>query len=193
MRVIVKQQNLYLLTGAAMLLSAYSVLAAPDVGKVIHNQDNNVVSLCSKGHHIYFTCQTKNKKIISLCGSGKLERPKFIYYRFGKTDKIEIEFPAKKDETSYRKFGYNDYYRYQVNYFGVTFKNGDYKYFIYHNYVGDDPSKEPETYFGINVGKVDEPDYQINIPCTSGIKANLYPLISFLPCDEEVKEIGCNR
>lgn len=155
---------------------------------------DNSLTLCSNGDHVYFTCQTRNKKIISLCGKGSAERPEYIYYRFGKdNDKIDMEYPAEKDKTSYQKFSYNHYFRYQTSYFSITFRNGDYVYFIYDNNIADKSDEKPDLSSGINVTKDGQSDYQVNIPCISGAKSKLYPLSSLLACDEDVNGLGCTN
>jgi hypothetical protein len=179
-----KTSGWHLMACMGVLALACSVATAADI------TTDGTESLCSSGDHIYFTCQTKNKKVISLCGKGAAEDPDYIYYRFGRKQKIELEFPDKKDRDSRNLFSYNSYSRYQTNYTAVSFRRGAYEYLIYKDYVGDDPDKKPETSYGINAGKADS---QVNIPCASAIKSDLYPLSSVLHCDAEVNELGCSN
>jgi hypothetical protein len=173
-----------------ILLIARSVFA----DDLIQNREVNVKTLCKNNDNIYFTCKTGNKKIVSLCGKGDVKQPEYIYYRFGELTKVDLDYPAEKSKASYQKFSYNHYFRYQTSYFSVAFRNGGYKYIIYNDYSADDSNKKSNKSnisSGINVISEDESGRQINIPCISDIKSELYPLSSFLVCDKELNELGC--
>jgi len=48
----------------------------------------DIENLCKKTEHTIFSCELKNKKAVSLCGSSA--EPSYIEYRFGKKDRIEL-------------------------------------------------------------------------------------------------------
>lgn len=64
--------------------------------------------LCQGGETVVFAFITKAGKTAALC-----QGPKGVYlvYRFGTAAKIELQYPAKLDASSWRKFTYWSYYR----------------------------------------------------------------------------------
>lgn len=92
-----------------------------------------------------FAFQTKNGKKLTVCTD---KDNAYIVYRFGSADKIEIEFPENKDESSFQKFEYTGWERnggvknegINLNY--LTFSANGFKYIIYDTYfaVGDKQS-----------------------------------------------------
>lgn len=91
----------------------------------------NIPCLCQPTETVIFSCQIKNsQKIASLCAS-KIDDPNngYLQYRFGRKNKIEMEFPRKNDGSASRFF-YSDYARYQVTRQSLRFVNSDYEYTI---------------------------------------------------------------
>lgn len=86
---------------------------------------------------IIYSFQTKKGKIMVLCSDKK---GKYIVYRFGTKSKIELEFPDKKDKSSWGKFEYSYWLRgggienegVDLNY--VVFTIDKNKYVIYNAY-----------------------------------------------------------
>jgi hypothetical protein len=68
------------------------VLLAPNV----FSQEK---TLCSPDEKVVFSCQIpKNKKFASLCASKDANISKgYVQYRFGKAEKIEMQFPETKE------------------------------------------------------------------------------------------------
>ena len=56
-------------------------------------------TLCNPDEKVVFSCQIpKNKKFASLCASKDASLTKgYMQYRFGKSEKIEMQFPETKD------------------------------------------------------------------------------------------------
>lgn len=85
---------------------------------------------------LIFSFETQNGKKLVLA---KDQNEKYIIYRFGTKNKIEIEFPEKTKE-SWNLFKYSFYLRggeiqnegMDLNY--IKFINGDYKYLVYDTY-----------------------------------------------------------
>ena len=108
-------------------------------------------SLCVKHEDVVFSFQENNsKKLVSVC---KGKESKYLVYRFGTAEKVELEFPTLKDENSWKKFEYSGQRRGggRLNAgFGdytLSFKNGPAEYYVFQEW--DD---EQETYsIGINV------------------------------------------
>ena len=107
-----------------LLFSSYAMAGAVDTG------ENSMHSLCDANDSVFFSCTTKNNKLISLCGKGERSNPSGIYYRFGKAAKIEMDFPSNKDETSISKFSYSNYYK-GTN---IHFNNNGYSYVLFEPY-----------------------------------------------------------
>lgn len=85
--------------------------------------------------------ETKNGKKLMLA---KDKDNGYIVYRFGSKEKIEREYPEKKDKESFKKFTYSYALRgggkinagIDLNY--VAFVSGAYKYVIYTTYFAED-------------------------------------------------------
>ena len=125
-------------------------------------------SLCQKGEAVHFSCAIgKNGKLVSLCGS--------LYYRFGKPGKIELEYPSP-GEGSPKKFFYSHYFRYQVDYTEVTFKNRDQEYAIFYS-SSSETGKLVES-SGVRVGEKE-------LRCASKPVLKLSGLSKTVPCDPD--------
>ena len=96
-------------------------------------------NLCDKNHTIYFSCEMENEKIISLCGSSSNNKLKELYYRFGRKEKIELEFPSFNNRNNLFLFHYNEYHRAHTQYYHISFINAKHRYTIYSYYSGDNP------------------------------------------------------
>lgn len=64
--------------------------------------------LCKPNEEIIFACQLKNLKWVSVC---KEKNGNYIVYRFGKKVKIEMQYPAVLDSTSWQQFTFQGYVR----------------------------------------------------------------------------------
>ncbi|MEM5299652.1 hypothetical protein VSR82_35775 [Burkholderia sp. JPY481] len=91
------------------------------------------VTLCYPQEEVYFSCQT-NGKIMSICASGNISPDNgYVQYRFGKADKMEIEFP--KNPFSPRKwFSLSDIREGSVNFSHLKFNSGHYQYVLYQGF-----------------------------------------------------------
>lgn len=95
-----------------------------------------------KNENLIFSFQTKNAKILTVCID---KDEKYIVYRFGTSEKIEMEYPENKDKSSFGKFEYSGWERHggvqnegmRLDY--LTFSVNNFKYIIYDTYfaVGD--------------------------------------------------------
>ena len=96
-------------------------------------------SLCNADEKIVFSCTTKPAgKIVSLCGSKDLAKDKgYLQYRFGLPNKIELEFPEKREQTQ-QAFKYTHYFRAQVDQTEISFTSNGYQYSIVDDYNGEE-------------------------------------------------------
>jgi hypothetical protein len=133
-------------------------------------------SLCELQDTVFFSCVTKLKKIISLCGKQVSDKVIGVYYRFGRLGGIEMDYPSQKDESSFSKFKYDHYFRYRTDYLSVNFENDGYRYSIYHEYRGDDQETGDIYLSGIAVSKMGT-NSTVIIKC-SDIKVNNIPAVS---------------
>jgi len=90
-----------------------------------------VSGLCRQEEKAYFSCTIVNKKWISVCGSKDLKDSKsYVQYRFGKENKIELEFPQNK-KNSLKEFELSRYTRPKVTLLRLRFKNGGRVYTVF--------------------------------------------------------------
>lgn len=141
---------------------------------------------CLTQEQVFFSCIASNKKIISLCGRNSKEE-KYLFYRFGRANKIELEFP-KKAVRSLERFSYNHYFRYGVDYYRVAFSNDGYDYSVFRSL---DATINSEAIAGVlvGVGKAGEKG-EVAIQCAESIVDNLNDLSGFITCNRE-SALGC--
>lgn len=97
--------------------------------------------LVKNNESVIFSFKTKAGKTAVLAGDIE---SKYIVYRFGTNDNVELEYPAALDYTSWQKFTYSYYFRgggksnagMDLNY--VDFRNNDYSYRLYNEYYSED-------------------------------------------------------
>jgi len=85
----------------------------------------------------------------------------YIVYRYGKDNKIELEFPEKNAQ-SWKRFTFNYYFRgggkpnagLDIN--NVKFENNGFKYTIYSSYSAGDAKNEESYTVGILIYDKDE-------------------------------------
>lgn len=82
------------------------------LGTLAGQSDAVAPSLCTAGETVYFSCQARNGKMISLCGKvfeksrlGRLEEADdpWLQYRFGRPQALELVYPQSKPD-SLRRF-----------------------------------------------------------------------------------------
>jgi hypothetical protein len=81
-------------------LSAYPLVAARPPG--------GAATLARTGETTVFAFQTKSGKTAALCRGPK---GSYLVYRFGTATKVELQYPAKLDASSWQKFTYWSYSR----------------------------------------------------------------------------------
>src|SRR5574337_371735 len=102
--------------------------------------------LCKDNEEVVFSFTLNNsKKSIYLC---KDKKEKYLVYRFGTNDKIELQYPKKLDASSWKAFtlrgqkrfggkanaGFGDY--------SLTFNNNNVAYILFDSWSDKDESKE---------------------------------------------------
>jgi hypothetical protein len=101
---------------------------------------------------VVLSFKTKKKKQVFLCRD---KDDRYLVYRFGSKSKVELQFPEKLDETSFRKFEYSSYFRgggvenLAMNLDYLSFTNSGYRYVIYKTYASESVGHEDEV--GIRV------------------------------------------
>jgi len=108
--------------------------------------------LCAPNEQIIISFRTiTKKKTVSLCAD---TTGKYLVYRFGTKDHIELQFPSKLDASSWKQFHYRGEWRFggKANAgFGdlkISFKNIDTEYKIFESWNDEDNSKER----GLDIG-----------------------------------------
>jgi hypothetical protein len=113
-----------------------------------YGQLNN--QLCKPNEKVAFAFQLSNQKWVSVC---KEKEDRYIVYRFGTKNKLELQYPASSDTNSWRQFTINGYMRgggkanAAMNFAYLTFSNNGVTYEVYETWSSED-NKE---HCGVNV------------------------------------------
>lgn len=97
--------------------------------------------LLKTGENLVFGFKTKNNKQVLIARSSDNA---YLVYRYGNARKIELEYPGKKDTSSWADFSYSYWLRgggkmnegIDLNY--LYFTIGEYKYIVYDTYFAVD-------------------------------------------------------
>lgn len=133
-------------------------------------------TLCKQNETLFFNCQTKNKKIISLCGDKNN-----IQYRFGRNDKVELAFP---ENNGYDKLTYFHYFRSRVDRTEIRFQNNNVNYILF-EYLDGEVEHKFQYSSGVNVFLIDQ---DVSISCIDKPISKLYELQEKLPNDKDWQE-----
>ena len=98
------------------------------------------ISYQLKNEKLVYELKMKNGKQLSVCID---KDEKYIVYRYGSKNKIELEYPKEKDLSSFQKFEYSEYKRgggiqnaaMELTY--LAFTNKQVKYVIYDTYFAE--------------------------------------------------------
>jgi hypothetical protein len=119
----------YQVKGISLLL-VIALIAVPNVVAGAP-QGKSEQTLCGAQEQIVFSCITRQKKMLSLCASGKLKQSvDRVQYRFGKPGKIELSYPEKSE-------GWKDQFAFSTRMFSgggeyhIRFVNGGVEYLLY--------------------------------------------------------------
>jgi len=100
-------------------------------------------SLCEKDEIDYFSCETINKKIVSICGNiddMNINNDNWIQYRFGLPKKVEFYFPENR-KNSFKYFEGNSFNKYNVIDLRFINNNTAYSVSLSKSYNGNDAIK----------------------------------------------------
>ncbi|SDG19453.1 hypothetical protein SAMN04515659_2363 [Dyella sp. 333MFSha] len=136
---------------------------------------SNSASLCKSDESIAFSCKLSNEKFVSLCR--RHEAVDKLTYRFGRNGKSEMEFTDSVGRSS--NFRYEQYSRYQRDYFDVSFTRKAHEYTVFHEWSEDSP--EPES--GVIVQFPSESRKPMRMTCTSDVEDSHF---------RETTDIGCS-
>lgn len=142
-------KKVYFIISTIFVLAALAATICPP-RRAAAASANSHSPLINQNEQVLFSFKVeKSEKIATIAiDPGDSEYIDYIVYRFGTKDKIELEFPADK-ENSWEKFTFShftrpsqaDTYGLDSNYF--TFTNGDYTYTIYEeHYLGNETTDE---------------------------------------------------
>lgn len=101
--------------------------------------------LCKPNEKIVFTFQVKNLKWVSVCEE---KNGNYIVYRFGTKRKIEMQYPANLDTTSWQQFTFQGYVRgggkqnAAMRFGYLNFYNNDINYEVYDLWNSDDDKED---------------------------------------------------
>jgi hypothetical protein len=103
------------------------------------------LQLCKSNETVAFAFQLNNKKWVSVC---REKNDKYLVYRFGTKDKIELIFPAALDSTSWQQFTFKYYNRgggkqnAAMNIAFLSFNNNEAAYEVYEVWNSEDNKKK---------------------------------------------------
>jgi hypothetical protein len=105
-----------------------AVIAAAIAASTIFMRADSALShgLCIAGETSFFTCHTKNKRWISLCGA----QPAILQYRFGTQARTEFRYPEKTAD-SISRFRYAHYSRFQTERVEISFSSQGVAYAVF--------------------------------------------------------------
>jgi len=107
-------------------------------------------SLCKKDEEIVFAFQLSNKKWVAVC---KEKAERYIVYRFGTSPKVELQFPAVLDSTSWQQFSFKGYSRgggiqnSAMNVAFLNFTNNNVNYEVYDTWTAE----EDKPHIGVTI------------------------------------------
>ncbi|WP_459619474.1 hypothetical protein [Burkholderia sp. 3C] len=116
-------------------------------------------SLCHTFEDVYFSC-VSNEKIISICASGNFSPENgYVQYRFGASNKIELEYPAQV-VPPLAQFQISHIYGGNLNFIHIKFKSDVYDYVVYKGF--------PSGVYVLREGRL-----VVNMACDRGVSAGL--------------------
>ncbi len=114
--------------------------------------------LCKPNEEIVFAVQLKNLKWVSVC---KEKNGHYIVYRFGTKSKIELQYPALLDSTSWQQFTFQGYVRgggkqnAAMRFGYLNFYNNDINYEVYDLWNSDDDKEKCGVQVTLNKKTID--------------------------------------
>jgi hypothetical protein len=140
-------------------------------------------SNCSTDEVVVFSCAIgKSGKVVSMCASpGLTSKSGTLYYRFGASSKIELEYPSKPNGAA-KNFGYAHYSRYQTERYEVTFSIGRYNYTIFDYYEENENQKDSR---GVRVATEWGHSKETILSCKGQGTSKLSQLEGKVSCDAE--------
>jgi len=102
----------------------------------------NYGALKKQNEEVLFSFRLHNNKIAVLASP---KDNSYLVYRFGTAEKAELEYPAVRDKSSWKRFQYSGYWRgggkenEALEDYSLSFKNNGIEYSLYENwYSGDE-------------------------------------------------------
>lgn len=139
--------------------------------------DNLNKYLASPGQVVIFSFKTEAGKTLSLLTD---EQESYIIYRFGKPDKIELQFPSTVDNNSWQQFEYESYTTDNTSLKHIMFTNVDTRYIIYENTFANSP-KDNKTGVQIKLPSGKKIDIRAN-------KSTIYGDLDYFKHNDKVKK-----
>jgi hypothetical protein len=141
-------------------------------------------SLCNSNEDVVFSCTLKNKKSVSICRA-KRASGDLLTYRFGKPKAVEMEYSDVTGPTS--TFRYESYFRYQVNYFDLSFERDGHTYLVYRKWDEENPVAQ----FGLDVSFPSNRK-PLRMVCAAEINDENFGKTTDVACDMD-SMFGCER
>ncbi|MBA3765555.1 MAG: hypothetical protein H0W99_00945 [Acidobacteria bacterium] len=140
-----------------------------------------VTSLCARDEKTIWSCETANRKIVSICGSKQLDKQRgYLQYRFGRPGHVELEYPQARQNTQ-TAFAYFRYTRPLVTYLGLRFKINGYDYEVYDN---SNEEEQGGSEAGVTVTPAGSTAKTIDYRCRKPVVHHLIDLEEVVPNTE---------
>lgn len=116
-----------------------------EINKTESGKQSGLSSFVLENETVVIEFDTKNEKHLTVCRDKK---DKYLVYRFGTNTKVELQYPEKLDESSFKKFDYSSYMRpggienLGMNLDYLSFVNNGYRYVVYKTYAAESVGNE---------------------------------------------------
>ena len=155
-------------------------------GSPIHGstgaESKKVSSLCAPDEQTIWSCETANRKTVSICGSRQLDKERgYLQYRFGRPGHVELQYPQQREHTQ-TAFAYFRYTRPMVTYLGLRFKINEYDYEVYDNSNEEQGARSSEA--GVTITPAGNTAKAVDHRCRKPVVHHLIELEEVVPNTE---------
>ncbi len=186
--------NKTVLISALLLMMSASVFAQSNNARTItprvyrsspaSAEPLKVTSLCARNEKTIWSCETANRKIVSVCGSKQLDKQRgYIQYRFGGPGRVELEYPQQRQNTQ-TAFAYFRYTRPLVTYLGLRFKINEHAYEVYDNSNEEEGAGGGGSEAGVTVTPAGNTAKMVDYRCRKNVVHHLTDLEEIVPNTE---------
>lgn len=170
-----------LISGLCIISSPRGLVTGPSTSEK-QTRRTGADTLCSDFERVVFSAFVEgSNKLVSICSSSRLDdRRGYLQYRFGRPGKIELQFPASKQNTQ-KAFTYTRYTRPLVTYLTVKFSTADHQYSIHEDYDAETKPASSATYITVAPIRSAGDSSELTIRLRGRVKGSLMSLEDVVP------------